>query len=269
MLYSPITAEPVQTAAPAVVRRWKKFLGVSCSHAKHVDPDAWKAMLDFKRSFNPDFTVHFGDYCDTGALRSGRSQTEKADAIRPDIETGLRHLHELEPNLVLDGNHDERPYRFLESRDEAVAFTAETLVTLIRKEVTQRIKAEHVLYEGIWSGRMLGNWFLTHGTIYNENACRDMAEMYACQETLGGGVMFGHTHTMGTAMGRSMARIQGVNIGCLCSAPNMDYAKNRRKTMSWTTGWVYGEYCDNECRPKLFRFKSPSLEFRPRTAEHS
>lgn len=250
------TRSPRKTAeAPAVVRRWKTFFGVSCTHARYVDREAWTAALKFKRDLRPDFAFHLGDFCDTSAFRSGRSENDGSEPVEPDLVTGLNHLGELEPQLVLCGNHEQRLWRFLGSRNEVVAYAAHHAVMQLRDTV-RHLKAELVEYEGIWSGRMLGNHLLTHGTIYNVNAARDMAEMY-------GNVIFGHTHTVAIGTGRRADRPTGYNIGALVSAPNMDYAANRRQTMAWTSAWVHGEYCDNDCRPTLHIHRTPTMAFHP------
>lgn len=245
--------------SPAVTRCWKRFFGVSCTHAKYIDRDAWRAALKFKADLRPDFTFHLGDFCDTTAFRSGRSEMDSSEPVEPDLETGLQHLGELEPQLVLCGNHEQRLWRYRGSRNEVVAYAAHHAIEHVRKTAL-RLKAELVEYEGIWSGRMLGNHLLTHGTIYNVNAARDMAEMY-------GNVIFGHTHTAAIAKGRRADCPTGYNIGALVSAPNMDYAANRRQTMAWSTAWIWGEYCANEARPTLHIHRTPITAIP--TADHA
>ena len=249
--------QPAKRKSPAIVRGWKRFFGVSCTHARHVDRDAWRAALKAQSDYNPHFTFHLGDFCDTGAFRSGRGENDGSDPVDPDLTSGLVHLRELEPQLILCGNHEQRLWRYLSSRNDIVAYASHQAINCIHRCASD-LHAELVEYTGIWSGRMLGNHLLTHGTIYNVNAARDMAEMY-------GNVIFGHTHTVAIGKGRRIDNPTGYNIGALVSAPNMDYAANRRQTMAWTTAWVRGEYCDNDCRPEIIIHRQPTPSMPPAT----
>jgi hypothetical protein len=240
--------------APSVGRKWKRFFGVSCSHAKMVDRSAWAAMLKAKKAFDPHFCFHLGDFIDTTGWRSGAKGADLADDYRGDISTGLTHLGQLEPQLVLCGNHEARLWRELSNPDGRIAGLASDLIQHIRKHVVKG-KAEFVEYNGIFQARQLGNFLLTHGSIFNVNACRDMAETY-------GNIIFGHTHTAGSQMGRHISRPQGINIGTLTDSGNMDYAHGRRQTFAWRQAWVYGDYCADELVPILHIHKNESQEFK-------
>ena len=239
--------------SPSVTRKWKKFFGITCSHAKMVDRSAWGAMLKAKKAFKPDFTFHLGDFVDTTCWRSGASGGDLAEDYRGDISTGLTHIDQLEPQLVLCGNHEARLWRELNNKDGKIAGLASELISHIRKAVIKG-NAEFVEYDGILQGRMLGDFLLTHGTIYNQMACRDMAEMY-------GNVIFGHTHTAGIGQGRGARRPMGINIGTLTDLRSMDYAHCRRQTLAWRQAWVYGEYTDNELQANLHIHNDEKIEF--------
>lgn len=241
------------TAAPTISRKWKRFFGVSCSHAQMVDRSAWDAMLQAKKAFDPDFTFHLGDFIDTTCWRSGASGSDLAEDYRGDVATGLIHLDQMQPQLVLSGNHEARLWRELGNKDGRIAGLADELIKHIRSQVKQW-GAEFVEYDGILQGRYLGNYLLTHGTIYNQMACRDMAEMY-------GNVIFGHTHTAGSAAGRRTDRPNGINIGTLTDVRSMDYAHCRRQTLAWRQAWIYGEYTSDELIPNLHIHKNEPLEF--------
>jgi len=40
-----------------------------------------------------------------------------------------------------------------------------------------KLHAQLIPYSGVWQVYPLANYTFTHGTIYNENSARDMAEM--------------------------------------------------------------------------------------------
>lgn len=209
-----------------------------------VDRSAWAAMLKAKSAFDPHFTFHLGDFCDTACFRTGATNAEKREGYRGDISTGLTHLDQLQPQLVLCGNHEARFYKAAQDGDGRIAELAGELVNHVERFVGDQLKAELVPYNGVLQGRMLGNYLLTHGTIYNVNAARDMAETY-------GNVIFGHTHTCADAMGRRVDQPRGINIGTLTDRRCMEYAHLRRQTIAWRQGWIYGEYCDTDLQPFL------------------
>ena len=99
-------------------------------------------------------------------------------------------------------------------------------------------------YTGVWQFYQLANYKFTHGTIYNETAARDMAEMY-------GNVIFAHTHKPTQAVGRRIDSPIGISVGTLTRRGAMDHANTRRSTLGWGQGFVYGEYNDNSLYPQL------------------
>jgi hypothetical protein len=90
-------------------------------------------------------------------------------------------------------------------------------------------------YDGVFQRLVIGNVTFTHGTIYNENSARDMAEMY------GGQVIFAHTHRAQIGEGRTFQESTGYCVGTLTRRGEMDYAKCRRATFGWRQGLVFGE----------------------------
>ena len=210
-------------------------------------------MLKAKAAFDPHFTAHLGDFVDTTGWRSGARNADLADDYRGDISTGLTHLEQLQPQLVFCGNHEARLWRELSNKDGRIAGLADELIRHIRKHVHQA-GAEFVEYDGILQGRMLGDFLLTHGTIYNQMACRDMAEMY-------GNVIFGHTHTAAIQQARGMNQAMGVNVGTLTCKHAMEYAHCRRQTLAWRQAWVFGEYCDTKLMPNLHIHANEPIKF--------
>lgn len=211
-------------------------------------------MLKARAAFAPHFTFHLGDFIDTTGWRSGARNAELADDYRGDISTGLVHLDQLQPQLVLCGNHEARLWRERSNPDGRIAGLADELISVVRRSVVNA-GAEFVEYDGVFQGRMLGDYLLTHGTIYNVNACRDMAERY-------GNVIFGHTHTAGISQGRNANPAQGINIGTLTDQRLMTYAHNRPQTFAWRQAWVFGEYCADEMIPQLHIHKHEQVKFK-------
>jgi len=235
-----------------ITRKWKRFAVVSCSHGHLIDPIAGKAVTDFVKAFEPHRFDHAGDFTDLSPLMgNGAGQ---GDPLAPDVEEGLAFLEQLKAYkdlelIIHDGNHEARLWRLSQSKNEVIAECARSLLLQIQQHAL-KLKAKQVPYRGIWSGARIGNGFITHGSIYNENACRDMAEMYAKDGV--SVVIFGHTHAPGIAMGRRDDNPIGINVGTLTRRACMDYANTRRKTFSWGQAICYGEYSDNLVVPTLY-----------------
>jgi predicted phosphodiesterase len=222
--------------------KWKRVLAVSCSHAKYVDPEAWATVLKFKERFKPTTTLHLGDFVDlTALLGGGAGSGNDGDEITPDIDTGLQHLRELRPNIVLAGNHEDRAWKLTNSKNAVTAYCAHKIINSI-DETTAKIRARFLPYSGIEQIYDIADIGFTHGTCYGETAARDMAEQY-CNGTRRR-ICFGHSHKVAIQSARTHHGGTGYNIGTLTQRGALDYAKTRRSTFAWTQGVLFGEYCE-------------------------
>jgi len=221
-----------------ITRKWKKFLAVGCSHGNHIDKVAGKAVCKFREDWKPQTVVHLGDFCDTAAFRAGaRGTSDESEPVGPDIDAGCRFLQELRPTMVLNGNHEIRIVKLQDSTNAIVADCAMNIVSRLQKQM-KALKAEYVEGWSIRDFRMIGNYKVMHGYVFNENSCRDMAETE-------GNVIFAHTHRPGMAKGRRSDNPTGYSVGTLSNIPNMDYANARRATHAWAGGFCWGEYSDD------------------------
>ena len=222
-----------------ITKHWKRFLAVGCSHGNHINPIAEAAVLKFRESFKPHTIAHLGDFCDTAALRRGATgSSDESEPIGPDIEAGLAFLRKLRPTIVLVGNHEIRAYHLQSHKNAIVSDCAMNIVSRFQKQM-KALKAEYVEGWSIRDFRMIGNYKIMHGYIFNENACRDHAEAE-------GNIIFAHTHRAGMAKGRRSDNPTGISVGTLSTIANHDYASARRATHAWSGGLCYGEYCDGE-----------------------
>jgi len=226
-----------------ITHKWKRLLAVSCSHAKYVDKDAWKTVLAFKDQFVPSLCLHLGDFIDlTGMLGNGAGSGAHGEEIAPDVDTGLTHLRELRPNIVLAGNHEDRAYKLRESKRADTAYAAHKICEGIEK-ACQGIKARFLPYDGIEQLYRVADIGFTHGTCYGESATRDMAEEYCDHEMRK--IVFGHTHKVAMQSARTKNGGTGYNIGTLTARNALGYAKTRRSTFAWTQAFLWGEYCES------------------------
>lgn len=221
-----------------VVRAWKRIVITGCTHAAHVDPVARKALLKFIDSYQPKTRVHLGDFCDTTAfMAGGKGHDKEGDDVRPDIEEGVTFLQEMLANLVFCGNHEDRLWNLCKSKNAALAFAARVAKGHIEK-ACQQLRAPLIPYDGAFQAYKIGNYTLMHGYMYGENAIRDHAEAH-------GNVIHAHTHRPGIATGRRSDNPIGICVGTLTKRRSMEYAKNRKATLSWGQAFAFGEYCDD------------------------
>lgn len=143
-----------------------------------------------------------------------------------------------------------RLWNLQDDRNAIVADCAMNIVSRLQKQM-KALKADYEEKWSIRSYRMLGNYKLMHGYIFNENSARDMAETE-------GNIIFAHTHRPGMAKGRRSDNPTGYSVGTLSNIPNMDYANARRATHAWAGGFCWGEYCDD--RTMVWLHEQPQTE---------
>ena len=231
---------------------WTRFLCCSCTHGSEADPRALDAILRLRDAWKPQFVAHLGDAIDARALRSGaRKDSDSADHaadLADDLMQGLAFLRELRPNLYLWGNHEQRLVELAESPNAVLSYAAGSVMGRIEDEMA-KIKCQIIPYAGVHKSGMfmLGDTALTHGSVYNVSAARDMAEMY------GMSVIFGHTHRVAMESARTHAKAIGYNIGCGIKL-DIGYSANRRQTLGWRHAAAFGVFNGSHCNVNIAVF---------------
>jgi predicted phosphodiesterase len=224
-------------------------MAVSCTHGHLADPRATKAMLAFRRAYEPKTVLHLGDFTDMAALRAGARRDsddpDHGESMADDLLAGLSFLQELRPTHIHAGNHEDRLYGMSVSGNAVVAYAANQVIGRIT-DFAKSIGAKLIPYDGLRPSActQLGDTLFLHGTMYNVSAPRDHAE------ALGMSCVFGHTHRVAQEQGRCQRPVVGYNIGCGVDL-NVGYAKNRRQTLGWAHGFAYGEWCQSACTVNL------------------
>jgi predicted phosphodiesterase len=259
--HRPYLPAPVKgVEAPAIIRKWQRFLVVGCIHSTRACPVAVQSIVDFILRWKPDVVVVNGDLLDLEAFMGSVKDRDGVEPVADDVDEGIRILN-LFANACLEagsylvfneGNHEARLWRAIAGNNEAAAFAAFRIQSEM-KAVVRRAGGTYVEYRGIWTGYLLGETLLiTHGSVFNVNAARDMAQAYAR-----GGistVIFNHTHSPGWAIGNRDDAPMGINAGTLQrrASPLASYADGRLKTFSWMPGCAYGEFADDVAVPSLY-----------------
>lgn len=243
-----------RSKSPAVVRSWKRGLIVGCSHGIYADPVAIAAVIRFRDNFRPQFVCHLGDFADLSAFMGSNVRNGDGDEISPDVDGGIEFLEKLKPNVVLMGNHEDRLNRLAASKHTIISELALRLRSQMYLSISN-LGAQIVSYTGHYQRYPLGNYHLTHGTVFNESATRDEAEMH-------GNVIHAHTHRAAMAKGRRIDNPTGLCVGTLTKRGAMEYAKTKRSELSWSQGFVYGEFADDVCQWYLHEQPAGLTEWR-------
>ena len=226
-----------------VIRKWKRWLAVSCSHGHLANAAACKAAIEMKRRWiRPgDTTMHLGDAVDLAALRAGAMRdpnaTDRSASIREDFDAGINFLRELRPTHFFAGNHEDRLYSMQNSPSAIVAHCATSAIAELMAAMKEmKTKVTQYDIEKGWVD--FGGTLFGHGFLFNENAVRDHVEM------LRRSVVFGHLHRIDRAAGRCVGAPVGWSIGCLADIGSMHYARRNRSVTRWAHGIAYGEYVE-------------------------
>jgi len=227
-----------------MAQKFKKFLAVSCSHGHLADAKATRAVLEFKKRWKPDTTLHLGDAIDLAAFRAGAMRSpdsaDRAASIAEDFNAGINFLRLLEPNVFFVGNHENRVYEHQYSPNAILAHCATSCLADLH-QVCKDLRAEIVQYDIMKGWREFGGTLFGHGWMFNENAVRDHVEMMKKP------IVIGHLHRVDRAAGRSVGAPVGWTIGCLANVDSMTYARRNRSITRWQHGIAWGEYNDHDC----------------------
>ena len=224
-----------------VIRKWKRWLAVSCSHGHLANPAALKAALEMKKRWKPDVTMHLGDFVDLsglmGSARKDPDSPERSTSIREDFDAGLNFLRELGANWIFQGNHEHRLTALQYSPSAIVAHCCTSALSEIHN-TCKDLRATYISYDIEQGWRDLGGTAFGHGYMFNESSVRDHVEM------LRKPVVFGHLHRVDRSAGRSIGAPVGWTIGCLADIGSMHYARRQRSVTRWQHGVAWGEYVD-------------------------
>jgi len=216
-------------------------MAVGCSHGHYADKQLLKEVLAFKARWKPEQVLHLGDAIDLACFRTGAIGT-KDESTDPtaDIESGLNFLSNLEPTVYFLGNHEARLTQLMNHPRAIVS----ALASRVYDQIVSRVSCEIVPYNFQSGWRQLGDALFGHGYMCNENAVRDHAEAVCGDGATK--VVIAHMHRVAQAEGRNRSHPTGYCVGWLGDPSKTEYAANRRATTSWSRGFAWGEYCDDE-----------------------
>ncbi len=238
-----------------ITRRWKRVLAAGCNHGAIHDPVAVAKLLEFKKKWKPDITIHLGDNWDSAAFRSGAKGTsDEGEPILPDLEEGMAFLDAYRPNYLTLGNHSARFYDHLNHPNAIVQMCATEIVRRIETKCAL-LKIETRPYDVELGWVKLGGYHFGHGYAFGAGFLQTTARAM-------GKAVVAHSHVAGQLRTPGIDGCHVIGVGTLCNQPAMDYARRRFNTLAWSAGWCYGEVCDDDARLHLFEQPRGASEWR-------
>jgi hypothetical protein len=227
------------------------------THGDMADASAVNAMLQFKKMWKPDISIHGGDAFDLRALRKGASAEEEFEDVQADIDAGLDLMRRYRPDVYLRGNHCERLWDAAQSHNPILSRFA----SLTIEEVMGAIgKAQMYPYDKRAGVHRMGNLKIIHGYHSGINAARQSALCY-------GSVIGGHCHVIDAASIPGLERRIGRIAGAMCKL-DMPYNRAHANTLRQQLGFAYGvlwpngnyQYFQAECTDGMWLFPSEMRE---------
>ena len=226
------------------------FIRVICNdvHGSMMDKDAVNAFLADLKQWNPDEVVLNGDIIECGGFLAAHhtlgyvAQTEYT--WQDDIAAGNWFLDEIQkaaPKAVihyLEGNHEDRPERWIIDQTMRHARDSEFLRNLLSADTLLRLNERGIHYyrrgihhiKGLPPGWIkLGKIFFVHELGGGKNAA------FGAVGRTAGNVVYAHTHqeATATAVFPSVGLVKAWNPGCLCLLQPLWRNSN-------TTNWSHG-----------------------------
>jgi hypothetical protein len=227
-----------------VGKHWKRWIAVGCDHGNYACKFAQDSVLAFSERYKPDVRVHLGDLHDFAAFRSGAKGTsDESASVELDFQAGVEWLRRYRPTHRCKGNHDWRIDKLASHPNAIVAHCAGKVLEDLRRidEKNKTLVRPYHMRDGWWQ---FGDCKFGHGWMFNEMAVRDHAETF-------GKCVHAHTHTVGTAIGRTADAPQAWSVGLMGDPNNFEYAHTRRAWLRWAHSLAWGEFSDSYCSVNL------------------
>lgn len=215
-----------------------KFVFAADSHGDMACPESLAALYAYCKDFKPDIRIAGGDHFDLRSLRKGAmSDTEGAESLKEDLESGIDFLRTFRPTYYLKGNHEYRLTAMSRSDPRAVIrdYCADQEAMIDR--VARKAGAKQIFPYHHKKGLLrIGPISAHHGIGTN------LAKLGMHYASEGGLFMCGHGHT------GHQVNLPKHNGGaaymapCLARIDDMDYCANYLGTARWNNGFIAGWY---------------------------
>lgn len=223
--------------APSITGRFELTLLCGDAHSYDCDMTVVDAMMKQAKAIKHKHRLFGGDLYNLDAFRTGASDGDKMHSVSEDMNCAEVVIGEIQPDIVLDGNHEWRYYNLLRSG------------WAVDQEAGKRIK-EH--YESITSGTLrypyhkrngicrIGDTGVQHGGYFGS--------LERTLDTYGKSVAF-HYHRFMTAVRGGIPNPKRLQtIGCLAHTDmryNEKDASSLLQEQGW--GWLLHDTWSGEC----------------------
>jgi len=213
---------------------YKKFLVAADNHGSLVCEKAKKKILEFAKTWKPNYKVHLGDLWDFGCLRRNASPDERADGISDDYQMGLEFLDAFKPGYLTLGNHDDRIWMHSTSCTDGMLREHCSNLAKIAEEEFRKRKIKWVPYHvSKYLQLPEGGPKLIHGFKSSVNSAKAHHDGW-------GSCLHGHVHAPGTYVARHIDGGMSCSVGCLADIDQMTYADRYQAKHGWRQGFLFG-----------------------------
>ena len=211
------------------LRKAERIMVVSDNHGELADTGACRAALAFAKHFKPTLRLHLGDCWDFRWLRKSAGEDERRAGSGDDVASGLDFIDQYRPTHFLNGNHELRIHRAMESTNARVSELASFLWGQIAAHLDGVKVYPYCKRKGILR---IGDHAFLHG--YSSG-------MYAVKKTgmAYGNAVMGHLHRPESI---PIERLEGPTahcVGCLAQL-DLDYNLSQQATLAQAHGFMYG-----------------------------
>lgn len=230
------------------------------AHYPYHNKELMQKVFKMIKDNNPAGVVISGDWLDLFTLGSYNANSLgllRDITLTEEYESGLKGIQELEKVLSQDakrvfiwGNHEDRYFRVLNSKDNA-KFGDEL------QHPNTALKLKHYGYEVLenWKDDFytVGDLDIMHGMYTSVHVAKKHLEMH------GRSVMFGHTHRVQTHF---TAHEAAFNIGCLADLSNKAFGyMPRMQRENWSNGLAAIHVIDGKSYVTMITLRNNKLIF--------
>lgn len=214
-----------------------KFIALGDIHFPYHNPNALDYTLSFISKFKPKYIILLGDIVDCYSLSRFDKDPSRILSLQKEFDYAnsfIKELRSIAPYskiIYIEGNHERRLQKYLNSHPEIASIRSLTVPTLLGLDSLQ------VPYLSEFE---LGGIIFTHGEVVRKYSGQSARGEMEINDSNG---VSGHTHRLALIHKSTRTRdLQWAEAGCLCTL-TPDYIDH---IPDWQNGFVYGELINDE-----------------------
>lgn len=221
-------------SAPAVVGRFVNGVLVADLHDVYAHKKTVEHLFSYISQTKPTMRINLGDTFDFAGLREGCSAQDQYKGWQRPVAAGKEFIERFQPTDDIEGNHDYRVRKALESMSGLERYGASKVCAelddMYKKIGTRRTKWG---IGGPGAGLLrIGQQGFCHGYGSGDSVWKDMALAY-CQN-----IMFGHIHARGMYVAKNIYRHVARSAPSLADNKKLKYQLGQKGALKHESGFV-------------------------------